>query len=132
MRICKDHWLKLRNRITDLGLSHLVAKSGEEAHAQMVDELQGRDDKKNYDPLMSCNWMIVNHALEKGGLQVMMPKEDGTDRCPICEAWEHRHDSALPGDKEVTKEDFEDYWISGPTNAALAHARQLGLVPIQQ
>lgn len=132
MRICKDHWAKLRARIADLGLSHLVARDGKEAMAQMVAELEGHKDEKNHDPLMSCNWMIQSHAMKMGGLQLMMPKEDGEPRCPICEAWEHRHDGALPSDREVTLEDFENFWINGPTDSELVYCRKLGLVPNQQ
>lgn len=132
MQICKDHWAKLRARIEELGLSHLVAQSGEDAHRQVVDELEGRKDEKAFDPLMSCNWMICNNAIRLGGIHLLMAKPDGSSLCPICEAWEHRHDGARPEDEPVTLEWFENYWITGPTDAALVHARNLGLVPVQQ
>lgn len=141
MKMCPAHWLKIRNRITELGLYHLVAKSGREAHAQMVAELEGREEKKDYDPLMSCHWMITNRALEMGGLGMMMqppPGEGWIDEkgqshyCPICEAVRHRNDGKPENEPDATEEDVERFWIEGPTQAALSRARELGLVPKQQ
>jgi len=132
MQICKTHWQKLRDRIEALGLSHLVAKSGEEATKQMVEELEGSPDPKNYDPLMSCNWMIMSHAMELGGLQLMFADSSGAPKCPLCEAWEHRHDGMADHEPRITVEKFEEYWIDGPAAGALNYARELGLVPKQQ
>jgi len=132
MQICKEHWNKIRARIKELGIDHLGAQNAEAALEQMQDQIEGNDDPKNFDPLMSCNWMICHKALELGGLQLMCAKEDGSSSCPICEAWIHRHDGYDPGDPEVTLELFENFWIIGPTGAALLHCQTLGLVPRQQ
>ena len=123
MRICQDHWDKLKAAIKDRGLDHLVAKSGEEA-AAMIAMITARlsGDKSQYDPLVDCHWMISRKGLEEGGLYLMGQKEDGSPYCPICVALAH-----LPDD--VTLEEAVAYWIDGPANAALEHCRKLGLVP---
>lgn len=122
MKICQEHWAKLKAAISERGLDHLVAKSGEEAFDGVVTELQG--GKSEYDPLMSCNNMIWNVGLQQGGLYLMGKKEDGTQFCPICESLEHQ----LPPEG-MTKAQQEASWINGPADIALEHARKLSLMP---
>lgn len=122
MKICADHWAKVREAIKARGLDHLGAKSGQEAMADAVTQLQGGETQ--YDPLMDCNNMIWGRGLELGGLYLMGQKEDGSEYCPICEALAHM-EPALG----ETKEQQERYWIDGPADAALKCAREKGLVP---
>ncbi len=110
MSICKPHWDKLRVAIEHRGMSHLVAKSGQEAMNNIKAELDGTKKKGDYDPLMDCNNMIWSRGLECGGLRML-----SGDICPICEATKH--------------DEKETVWIDGPADAALAHCRELGLMP---
>ena len=117
MQICKDHWTKIRNAISERGLEHLGAKSGEEACADAVAQLQGEETP--FDPLAACNWMIMNRGLEIGGLYLMTG-----DYCPVCEAIKHTD--------HMSPEELELYWINGPADAVLETAREMGLVARQQ
>lgn len=114
MRFCDAHWAKLRAAIKDRGLEHLVAKTAEQVIESMKADLQR--EERPYDPLMDCHWMIVNKALQVGGLYLMGKKEDGSDYCPVCEGISHE-----AGD--------EAFWIIGPADAVLEHCREKGLVP---
>lgn len=111
MRICQTHWDKLRAAIDARGISHLGAKTGEEAMEDMKAAMEGREH--DYDPLMDCNWMITTKALELGGLWLMGMDEHGEEFCPICEA--------------VRAGAPEDHWIDGPADEALAECRRRGL-----
>lgn len=113
MQFCKEHWAQLRAAIEVRGLSHLIAKSGEQAFANIKAELEG--EASPYDPLMDCNWMIINRALAYGGLYLMGTKENGEQYCPVCEA--------------VANGAEEKFWIDGPADAVLEHCRGKGLVP---
>jgi hypothetical protein len=123
MKICQTHWDKLKSAIDDRGIGHLGAKSGEQALDNAVEEIEGRP--ADFDPIMSCNYMIWNHALEMGGLYLMGKKDDDSDFCPICEAVAHK-----PDDSEAQW--VEDYWIQGPAEAAMKECRERGLAPQQQ
>lgn len=76
MKFCTDHWQKLRAAIEARGLTRFVAKDGKHAAAQFV---AGKPD-----PLMDAHNRIVAHALDCRGIALMMPNEDGSDRCPLC------------------------------------------------
>jgi hypothetical protein len=48
---------------------------------KMVSEAKGDpDSKENFDPLMRCNWMILNRAIDIAGI----PAIDDRFGCPIC------------------------------------------------
>jgi hypothetical protein len=123
MQICQIHWDKLRAAIKDRGIDHLGAKNAKQAYDDM--EKQVLSIPSDYDPLMSCNWMIQSKGLKMGGLYIMGQKDDGSHYCPICEAIVHK-----PDDAEVQW--VEDYWIQGPADAALEECRKLGLAPMVQ
>lgn len=77
-----------REAVDSRGMSSLVAKSGEEACAQMVAELEGEKDPKQFDPLISLNWHFSGEAIRCGGLYLMSPDPSGANDghwCPICE-----------------------------------------------
>lgn len=124
MKICQPHWDRLRAAIDARGLSHLVAKSGEECVGRVARELkQGQPIADEYDPLMSCNWMIFEQALRCGGIRLMGTPPEGGEYCPICEAVK-----ALAAQDGTTEEEALKEWIDGPADGALAYAREKGLV----
>jgi hypothetical protein len=126
MKWCTEHWAQLRKAIEDLGLSHLVAKDGASAHANVVAELeaaaQGVDPpQETYDPLMSSYWAISSRALQMGGLYLM-----SGDYCPLCELNKNcePHPDYQP--------DHAFHWIKGCTEAQLKYCQAQGLVaPVQ-
>lgn len=107
MKICQLHWDKLRTAIKEKGLDHLGAKTGQDAIRNIVTELEGREAENDYDPLMSCNWMIMNQSLKVYGFAAM----DG-DKCPVC----------------VAIQAYENDWIYGPVGAAYEEAKNQGLL----
>ena len=85
MKMCLDHWEKLRQAIKDRGLWHLVSNGGEEVVKKLTDELKtGNSNIENFDPLMFAHNIIVSNALVFLGLELMM-----SDKCPICELAKH-------------------------------------------
>lgn len=116
MRMCQPHWERLRDAIRERGMYEFVASSGKEAASEMVAQLDGTEDPETpFDPLMSAHWGITNQVLDRAGLYVMFPKEDGSERCPLCEVAEH-------GGKP-------DEWINGESDAILQHFREKGWLP---
>lgn len=69
MKFCQPHWDKLKAAIAERGLSHLIAKSGQEAMAREIRALENKQEgPRDYDPLMSAHWQIAENALRCGGL----------------------------------------------------------------
>lgn len=112
MQICQEHWDAIRKALDERGIGHLGAKNAQEAVAAIVTELEGRGDENDFDPLMGCNNMIFAKGLEVLGIGLMAPKEDGGQRCPICEALAS----------------YRDWWINGPADCMLKEAKEKGLV----
>lgn len=127
MKICDDHWGRLRDAIRERGIYHLVAQSGETAMRQMADviETQGMT-LRNFDPLMAAHNMIISEALNAGGLAIMVRNDDGSERCPICFMSEQhdlyctREGCALPKDGTAF-----DSWIEFAANDAKTLADKL-------
>lgn len=112
MKMCAPHWDELRRAIDDAGMGHLVNKSGEELFDRSIQpELEGEPAK--FDPLFSAAMAIYSNAIQAGGLYLMTAKEDGTEYCPVCEAFAH-------GQKN---------WIAQATNACKEHCIEDGLIP---
>jgi hypothetical protein len=84
MKFCMPHWEALRTAVNARGLGDLVARSGEELGAKLEKELAGDNTLASFDPLMAAHNMILSNALNAGGLEVMAPNDDGTERCPVC------------------------------------------------
>ena len=129
MKICQQHWDKLRKAIEDRGLSSFI-QTGEQNMATFEAVAEGTHTEKElpYDPLMSCNWMIWGQALKAGGLYLMQG-----NHCPVCEAKKHLsgHNTVHPVTKMpfiTTPEWVEEQWIDGPADAALAECRARGMV----
>jgi hypothetical protein len=117
--MCTTHWTALRAKLDQLGLSHLVAKSGVEAAASMLAQANGTDTPSDFDPLMSANFAIMSNALTHGGLYLLSPDEKGEPYCPLCELNSH-----FPDEHEPANE-----WIEEASKEQLTHARALKLVP---
>jgi hypothetical protein len=111
--MCADHWAALRKAIDDRGLTPLVARSGEEAMASTVRQLEGQDTKADFDPLMNANWAIFGAFLHDTGIAGL-----SFEGCPLCEV---QKGSGLAED-----------WINGAADDQLTAARDLGLVPAKQ
>ena len=129
MKFCQPHWEKLREAIRVRGLYGLVAKSGEEAMARTVAELEtasaGEAQRPStFDPLMGAHWAIVNNVGDRVGiLTLMAPNEDGSERCPLCYI-QTEHDKAC---HDPSCGSF-DRWVEYAADGALAEATKLGLV----
>jgi hypothetical protein len=76
MKMCQPHWDKLRDAIKSRGLYGMVATDGAQAARDLG---EGRPD-----PLMAAHNAIVGNALNRAGLAVVSPNEDGSERCPLC------------------------------------------------
>lgn len=124
MKICADHWGKLKAAIELRGLTYLVAASGEKAVAMLEARIADpkADFKDTYDPLMAANFAIWNNALEAFGLGVMA--EDAL--CPLCLMDKHAAECAEP---ECAKNSGLD-WIEFAADGQLEVARQKGLVSL--
>lgn len=120
MKICQDHWNKLRAAIEECGLSHLIAKDGKAAAQQIQAQLQGDQSATNYDPLMAANFAIWSVSLHHFGLGIM-----AGDVCPLCLKTEIEKDCTDP---KCNKETGDD-WVRFAAEGQLAYARSQGLVP---
>jgi hypothetical protein len=84
MRMCQEHWEALKLAIEERGMDHLIAKDGARAAQNLAQELEGGRTIANFDPLMGAHNAILGNALGFGGLAVMAPNDDGSERCPLC------------------------------------------------
>lgn len=110
MKFCQPHWERLKGEIKSHGVVDFIAKDGAEALSQVVGQLKGEQQtKRNYDPLMAAHWMIVNRALECGGLYLMTG-----DYCPLCEVKKH---GKAPN--------IDELWVKGVSKAAVDYIAQL-------
>lgn len=123
MRFCGDHWAKLKAALHARGLEQFMAKSSAELGERMTTELEGGDPAKSFEPLMGAHNAILANALRVAGLDLMAPKEDGGEWCPICYLL-----TCKCGDPECPKR-FEG-WIEKAADDALAVAKSLGLVTV--
>lgn len=103
------HWEALKQGVQNRGMWHLVARSGEEATAHMLQELRG--EEAPFDPLMAANWAICGAAIEFGGLAML-----SGNICPLCEADVHGGHA--------------NNWINGCLDEQLRYAFEKGLMPV--
>jgi hypothetical protein len=121
MKFCQSHWQALRSAVRERGMEHLVAKSGEDAHAAMVRQVKGEpEERDDFDPLMSATWMIYGRFIETVGLEAMQG-----EKCPLCECREGYRQAG-------TCDNGDEIWIAGCTDSLLEEARERNLVPRQQ
>lgn len=126
MKFCTPHWDQLRAAIKERGLDGLVAKDGEQAVAKLTDQLEKNDTTKtNFDPLMAAHNAITGRVLEIVGLNLLLPNEDGSERCPLCFAQVcHDAECKHPGCAIQIAND----WIPSCCDAMREEAVRLGLV----
>ena len=73
---------------------------------------------------MGAHNAILSRALDVAGLNLMMPNEDGSERCPLCYMQaEHDAHCKEPG----CKQSFET-WIGYAADDAKAETVRLGLI----
>jgi hypothetical protein len=121
MKICQMHWDKLRAAIEDRGLMQFVAKSGEKAAKQIVQQLEGDNSNSTYDPLMAANFAIWSNALAAFGIGMM----NADAPCPLCLMDDHKKTCTKPGCEAQGGDD----WIRFAADGQLEEARERGLVP---
>lgn len=110
MKMCQTHWDELKVKVTAKGLFDFVCSNGSETYQRVLGELKGEPEtRRNFDPLMSCNWMLFENALRGGGLYLMGQQEDGSEYCPVCEAEKHNNTG----------------WIDAAVNAVAEHMKTL-------
>lgn len=114
VQICKDHWKNMRDKVSELGMDHLVSKTGEEAMEKMVDQIEGTDTtpEKTFDPLLNANWAITAQWIKDVGIAGM-----SYDGCPLCEV-----ESTSPGRAQN--------WIDGSIGDQLEYAKHHGIIKV--
>lgn len=122
MEFCTEHWDALKEAIDERGLSHLIAKDGERAVVNLQEELDSGLTIKNFDPLMSSHWAIVSNVFDAVGLDLMLPDEDGEERCPLC--FMNECHALYCEDENCEREDFDD-WIQYAADDSLEAWEQL-------
>jgi hypothetical protein len=114
MKICQQHWDRLRLEIDNRGLTHLIAGSSEDVMGIVERSLDGTfNTKDDFDPLLMANMLIWRASLEAGGMYLLSGDENGEPYCPLC---------------ELVKNDGDlDDWVNGACDDSLDEARRLGL-----
>lgn len=88
----------MRDTVDELGLSGLVAKSGEAAMEDVVRQIEEHQHsgdvseetiKATFDPLMSMNNHYWSMGIQCGGIYMMGVDASGNEYCPLCEADMH-------------------------------------------
>lgn len=133
MRICMDHWAKLKTAIEQRGLMPLVAGSGVEAAGRMAAASRGVVTLENFEPLLQANMAILGDAIENFssfGLDpsILFNPPDGWPECPICHlnklAQFHDANCTNPECKFVRGQTF-DGWIDRAAEDQLTRYREL-------
>lgn len=155
MQICERHWAALRQAIDDRGLTSLVAKNGEVAQRQTMEQLRsgGVIEAGNFDPLMMAHWLVINNTLvymQNAGFpneRILYLFTDGPEapvtdkpgyesrtwpRCPLCHLNLAHETSCGDHDKgcRLAKVDGYDWMIVRAAEDALAKAREFKLAPL--
>lgn len=125
MKICEDHWTKLKKALEDRKILHRAAANGEKATEELRRQIDGTATPETYDPLMDCANMVYAQGLNAGGLYLL-----NGDYCPVCEALKHCPRDAEGPDGEIfaDEEAIEKFWIDGPADAALQYCQENDLV----
>lgn len=114
MKLCKDHWQKLREAIDARGLGKFVASSGEEGMRKIT-------TPGEFEPLMHAYFALLLNILAVAGQALMEDQKNGPERCPYCFLiTSHKCD-----DPEC---DVYSTWIDRAADDALKAAVDLGLL----
>lgn len=104
MKLCDDHWAKLRAAIDERGLSGFISSDGEAATKILAEQLTNPDAPAtvdNFDPLMNANMAIWSNTMGTLGPNAMYLMTEGEPdpvdekqyplaagrtwpKCPIC------------------------------------------------
>lgn len=131
MRMCQAHWDKLKTAIFNRNLDNLISKNGEEVISVLEGQIQGADDKQNFDPLLDAYFKIISAVTKMAPdpMYLFFTKEDGTEYCPVCEAYIHKDDLVEHGGYAETDEKFDKFWFEDLADVELKICRDLGLTP---
>lgn len=88
MNICQAHWDRLREKIDERGLSHLIAPDSATAAAQTADQFDRAKDGEsvtpvNFDPLMGAFWAIGSNVMSLLGQSALYLLGPNDQRDPI-------------------------------------------------
>ena len=122
MRMCQEHWSQLKQLVEASGLGKLVSKSGEEASMRLTKELTCGVDASTFDPLMAAHNILLSHIMDVRGLALMLPNDDGSDRCPLCYMIESC------GCGEAGCKTKSEQWLEYAVRDAVEVAKELGLL----
>lgn len=133
MKFCTGHWHRLRKAVDDRGLTPFIANDGRTAIAQMVKQIETRDDTKaTFDPLISAHWAIVGNVMDTlgraGEPSAALHMLTG-DICPLCEINEAHEQTCSDPSCRLDKKAGYDWMIDRAAEDALGKARAYGLVP---
>lgn len=120
MKMCPDHWERLRQAIKDRGLWHLVATGGEQAARNLKAELEDGPSIQTFDPLMAAHNAIAANAIGSPvGLELMFG-----DHCPICLPRDRHTEQCSGPPCPLTPASFEA-WIDLAADGAASVAAEL-------
>lgn len=107
-------------------MSHLVARSGEQAVEDLKAQIEGAATLANWDPLMAAHWAIANRVMERVGLAAL---NEGF--CPCCAVDESYKVFVAAGNAPPPGQKAMDAngWINSCTDSMLNYARDNGLMP---
>ena len=126
MQFCQQHWDSMREAVRLRGMEHLVARSGEEAVADLTAQLEGTATQQNWDPLMAAHWAILTRVMRSMGLAAL------GDFCPLCEVqssydWAVKNMNPLPAEARSAQQ-----WVDSCMDSMLEYARENKWVPGKQ
>jgi hypothetical protein len=127
MRMCQEHWDRLRSEIDTRGLSVLVPSDGANAAERFAKGVEGDDTIGTFDPLMYAHMAILSHATELIGIAALMDNEDGSERCPLCFLNDY-HEHTCTGCDRPRVNGFTsppDDWIVKAAEAAEGHLEHI-------
>lgn len=113
MNWCQPHWDQLREAVRLRGLDGFIAKDGEQAAENMINQLEGEDEV--FDPLMG-SWVRINLEMAESLTRAGRGHEILQMRCPMCLLVED-------GQPELVQN-----WIDGCTDNAKSYAIEQGLI----
>ena len=116
MKLCSDHWTKLRAAIDARGLGSLVAEDGDTARRALVLEMTAGPSIDSFEPLIGAAIAIYHNAVQALGPVVMVDEPDGSERCPLCFLVK-AHDEYCIGEGCMVPAGYFESWIDHAADA---------------